>query len=209
MIGEPRSRRMPAPEPPRAADDPATIGDTRRLLPDSPTDGGFFAIGAADVAGATLTQGQVPDAAATQSAEPTARSHPSRPGTIPGYELLEPLGEGGMGIVYRARQVKLNRVVALKILRAGHAAGRKELIRFLAEAEAVAAVRHPHVIHVYEFGEADGRPFLAMEYLAGGTLADRLETSGPLDPSAAAELVAILADAVQAAHDQGIVHRDL
>src|SRR5262249_52688341 len=159
---------------------------------------------------ATLTQRQFSDPAATQSAKPVIPAHPALPpGPIPGYELLEPLGEGGMGIVYRARQVKLNRVVALKILRAGHAAGRKELIRFLAQAGAVAAVRHPHVIHVYEFGEADGRPFLAMEYLAGGSLADRLKSSGPLDPTAAAELVATLADAVQAAHDQGIVHRDL
>ena len=129
--------------------------------------------------------------------------------TVPGYDLLEPLGEGGMGVVWKARQVKLNRLVALKMVLGEQRAGSKELIRFLAEAEAVAAVKHPHVVQVYEYGEADGRPFLAMEYLPGGSLADRLKRTGRLDPKAAAELVATLAGAVQAAHDLGIVHRDL
>jgi hypothetical protein len=87
--------------------------------------------------------------------------------------------------------------------------GSKELIRFRAEAEAVAAVKHPHVVQVYDYGEANGRPFLAMEYLSGGSLSARLEGTGRLDPKAAAELVATLAVAVQAAHDLGIVHRDL
>ena len=127
----------------------------------------------------------------------------------PGYDLLEPLGEGGMGVVWKARQTKLNRLVALKMVLGEQRAGSKELIRFLAEAEAVAAVKHPHVVQVYEYGEASGRPFLAMEYLPGGSLADRLKQTGRLDPKAAAELVATLAAAVQAAHDLGIVHRDL
>ncbi len=83
------------------------------------------------------------------------------------------------------------------------------MIRFLAEAEAVAAVKHPHVVQVYEYGDTGGRPFLAMEYLAGGSLADRLAQTGRFDPKAAAELVGTLAGAVQAAHDLGIVHRDL
>jgi serine/threonine protein kinase len=87
-------------------------------------------------------------------------------------------------------------------------AGSEELIRFLAEAEAAAAVKHPHVVQVYEYGEADGRPFLAMEYLPGGSLSDWLHRNGRLDPKAAAELLATLAGAVQAAHDLGIVHRD-
>jgi serine/threonine protein kinase len=88
-------------------------------------------------------------------------------------------------------------------------AGSKELIRFLAEAEAVAAVKHPHVVQVYDYGEANGRAFLAMEYLSGGSLADRFQQTGRHDPTAAAKLVATLAGAVQAAHDLGIVHRDL
>ncbi len=114
-----------------------------------------------------------------------------------------------MGIVYKARQEGLNRLVALKMILGGRRAGPKDLIRFLAEAEAVASIKHPNVVQVHEYGEADGRPFLAMEYLPGGSLADRLKREGRLDPRAAADLVAKLARAVQAAHDQGIVHRDL
>jgi tRNA A-37 threonylcarbamoyl transferase component Bud32 len=129
--------------------------------------------------------------------------------TVPGYDLLALLGEGGMGLVWKARQTKLNRLVALKLVQGEQRVGSKELIRFLAEAEAVAAVKHPHVVQVYEYGDAHGRPFLAMEYLAGGSLADRLERAGRLQPKAAAELVAALAGAVQAAHGLGIVHRDL
>jgi serine/threonine protein kinase len=129
--------------------------------------------------------------------------------TVPGYEVLAPLGEGGMGVVWKARQTKLNRLVVLKMVLGEQRAGSRELIRFLAEAEAVAAVRHPHVVQVYDYGEANGRPFLAMEYLPGGSLSDRLKQTGRLDPKAAAGLVATLARAVQAAHDLGIVHRDL
>jgi serine/threonine protein kinase len=129
--------------------------------------------------------------------------------TVPGYDLLGPIGEGGMGEVWKARQTTLNRLVALKMVLGEQRAGSKQLIRFLAEADAVAAVKHPHVVQVYDYGEASGRPFLAMEYLPGGSLADRLKRTGPLDPKAAAQLVATLAGAVQAAHDLGIVHRDL
>ena len=132
------------------------------------------------------------------------------PVTVPGYELIAPLGEGGMGVVWKARQVKLNRVVALKMMLGGNRAGAKEVIRFLAEAEAVAAVKHPHVVQVYEYGEAGGLPFLAMEYLSGGSLTDRLKDNVALPPTAAAELVGTLAGAVQAAHALGeVVHRDL
>ncbi len=114
-----------------------------------------------------------------------------------------------MGVVWKARQVNLNRVVALKMVLGVQRVGEKELIRFLAEAEAVAAVKHPNVVQVHEYGEAHGRPFLAMEYLSGGSLAERLKQNGRLSPEAAADLVRKLASAVQAAHDQGIVHRDL
>src|SRR5262249_54203565 len=129
--------------------------------------------------------------------------------TIPGYDLLAPLGEGGMGVVWKARQVKLNRLVALKMVLGEQRAGSKELIRFLAEAEAVAAVKPPHVVQVYDYGDANGRPFLAMEYLPGGSLTDRLRQTGSLDAKAAAKLVGTLAGAVQTAHGLGIVHRDL
>ena len=130
------------------------------------------------------------------------------PGAFPGYVIERELGRGGMGIVYLARQTQLNRLVALKVVRTDRA-DEKELIRFLAEAEAVAAVRHPHVVQVFEYGDADGRPFLALEHLGGGSLTQRLRATGPMEATAAARLVGTLAEAVQAAHAQGIVHRDL
>src|SRR5262245_34135512 len=94
--------------------------------------------------------------------------------TVPGYEILGVLGRGGMGVVYHARQLGLNREVALKMILGGEWADPRARARFLFEAEAVAAVRHPHVIQVYDFGEVDGRPFLATEYLPCGTLSSRL-----------------------------------
>jgi len=136
----------------------------------------------------------------------TANEH--RP-EIPGYELLEPLGEGGMGVVYKARQIGLNRIVALKMVLGGDEAKANQLIRFLAEAEAVASIKHPNVVQVFEYGNAAGRPFLAMEYLDGGSLSDRIKSDNPLSPNDAAQLIEKLARAVQAAHDQQIVHRDL
>jgi serine/threonine protein kinase/WD40 repeat protein len=140
----------------------------------------------------------------------------SMPSTPPGFEILEELGRGGMGVVYKARQLKLNRLVALKMLLTADLVQARDLLRFLAEAEAVAAVIHPHVVQVYEVGQHNGLPYMAFEYLPGGTLADllrRRKASGDrkaqLDPREAAELLVKLAQAVQAAHDQGIVHRDL
>ena len=114
-----------------------------------------------------------------------------------------------MGEVWKARQLKLNRLVALKMILGSRLAGPTVLIRFLAEAEAVAAIRHPHVVQVFEYGDAAGRPFLAMEYLPGGNLKERLERDGRLEPRCAADLARSLVAAVRAAHDQGIVHRDL
>lgn len=128
---------------------------------------------------------------------------------VPGYEILGELGRGGMGVVYKARQIKLNRAVALKMVLAGGHANPVEIARFVTEAEAVAAVRHPNVIQVFDSGEADGHPYMAMEYLEGGSLAQSLRASGKVPPRAAAELVLKVARGVQAAHDRGIVHRDL
>jgi WD40 repeat protein/tRNA A-37 threonylcarbamoyl transferase component Bud32 len=124
-----------------------------------------------------------------------------------GFEILSELGRGGMGVVVQARHVKLNRVVALKMVLGW--GDRKELIRFLAEAESVAAVRHPNVVQVYEYGELSGRPYMALEYLPGGTLDDRLKRDGVLDAREAAALVGSIAAGVAAAHAEGIVHRDL
>ena len=127
---------------------------------------------------------------------------------LPGYEILGELGRGGMGVVFRARHVALNRPTALKMVLGSGKADSKEIIRFFAEAEAVAAVVHPHVVGVYEFGEADGRPFLALELCPGGSLAEKLK-AGRLAAAAAATLIRKVADGVAAAHALGIVHRDL
>lgn len=127
---------------------------------------------------------------------------------IPGFTILTKLGEGGMGVVYHARDVKLNRDVALKVAPADTLAGSREMIRFLSEAQMLASIVHPHVVRVLEYGEHAGRPYLAMEYLTGGTLADRLQ-NGAMTPAAAASLIRETALAVHAAHAAGIVHRDL
>ncbi len=130
------------------------------------------------------------------------------PPTLPGYEILGELGRGGMGVVYKAWQTKLKRPVALKMLLGGRHAGERQLARFRAEAEAVARLQHPNIVQIYEVGEQAGHPYFSLEYVEGGTLADRIE-QGPLPPREAAELMETLARAVHYAHERGIVHRDL
>jgi tRNA A-37 threonylcarbamoyl transferase component Bud32 len=126
----------------------------------------------------------------------------------PGYEIIEELGRGGMGVVYKARQVKLNRTVALKMILAGRHAGAADLQRFRTEAEAIARLRHPNIVAVYEVGEHEGRPFLSLEFCEGGSL-DRKLAGNPLPPQKAAALVQTLAEAMQAAHQANVIHRDL
>ena len=132
---------------------------------------------------------------------------------VPGYVLLGELGRGGMGVVHKARHVKLNRVVALKMMLGGARVGRSDLIRFLAEAEAVAAIEHENVVQVYDYGDADGRPYMALEFCPGGTLGGALKTRESVTATTsardAAKLVARVARGVAAAHALGIVHRDL
>jgi WD40 repeat protein len=128
--------------------------------------------------------------------------------TIPGYEILGELGRGGMGVVYKARQIALNRLVALKMVLAGGHASAADLARFRREAEAVARLQHPHIVQIYEVGEADGRPFFSLEFVEGGSLEQKLHGT-PLPQRQAAELVEVLARAVQAAHERSIIHRDL
>jgi len=129
-------------------------------------------------------------------------------GPIPGYEILSVLGRGGMGIVYQARQVQLKRLVALKMIRAGDLADDSERARFRTEVEAVARLHHPNIVQIYQVGEHNGQPFCALEFVSGGTLADRLAGT-PQTPRQAAELVRTLALAMDVAHQRGIVHRDL
>jgi tetratricopeptide (TPR) repeat protein len=129
------------------------------------------------------------------------------PRFVAGYEVLGVLGRGGMGVVYKARQVALNRLVALKMIRSP-LAGREEQARFRIEAEAVARLQHPNIVQIHEVGEHAGLPFFSLELVEGGSLDKRLHGS-PLEPAAAIRLTCTLARAMQAAHDKGIVHRDL
>ena len=127
---------------------------------------------------------------------------------IPGYEVQGELGRGGMGVVYRAWHLRLDRPVALKMLLVGPFARPKERERFLREAQALAALEHPNIVQVHEFGDLDGLPYFTMEYVEGGSLALKLSGT-PLPTREAAALSATLAEAVQAAHQGGIIHRDL
>src|SRR3954447_24367795 len=127
---------------------------------------------------------------------------------IPGYEVLEVVGRGGMGVVYRARHVRLDRPVALKMLLTGAHAGRESRERFLREARVGADLRHPNIVQVHDMGDQDGLPYFTMEFVEGGDLAQKLAGT-PQPPRQAAELLATLAAAVQAAHRNWIVHRDL
>ncbi|MFO0823419.1 MAG: protein kinase [Gemmataceae bacterium] len=126
----------------------------------------------------------------------------------PNYEVLSEIGRGGMGVVYKARQRALNRIVALKVVLAGGHASLSQRVRFLAEAEAVAALNHPGIVSVYEFGTWGEQPYMALEYCPGGTLADKLRGT-PIPARDASSLVERVARAVAAVHDRGIIHRDL
>lgn len=130
------------------------------------------------------------------------------PTTFGDYELLEEVGRGGMGVVFRARQISLDREVAIKMILRGRLASESDLQRFLAEAAATARLVHPGIVPVYEVGDIEGRPFFSMQFIEGETLADRT-ARGPLPQREAAGIIAQVSQAVQFAHDQGFVHRDL
>jgi serine/threonine-protein kinase len=132
----------------------------------------------------------------------------AKPPEIPGYDVQSMLGRGGMGVVYKARQLRLNRLVALKMLQAGAYARARERERFQREAEVVASLRHPNIVQIYDVGDHEGCPFFTMELLEGGSLAQAL-LGMPPPAQHAATLLITLAEAVQVAHQAGIVHRDL
>jgi eukaryotic-like serine/threonine-protein kinase len=128
--------------------------------------------------------------------------------TVTGYDVLGELGRGGMGVVYRAWDVELKRPVALKMIRPDTAGDAEVRGRFRGEAEAAARLSHPAIVQIYAVGEADGLPFLALEFVGGGTLAAQLD-GAPRPPREAAALLLTLAEAMHFAHTQGVVHRDL
>jgi len=132
---------------------------------------------------------------------------PSLP-QVPDCQVLGLLGSGGMGEVYKARQLSLKRLVAVKMILTGVEPTAEEAGRFRVEAEAVARLQHPNIVQIFDIGEAQGCPYLMLEYVPGGNLADRLR-SGPLPPDQAAELAATLARAIHFAHQHHIIHRDL
>jgi len=127
---------------------------------------------------------------------------------ITGYEILGILGRGGMGVVYKARQLGLNRIVALKMILAGNQATAEDIARFQIEAQAVAQLQHPNIVAIYEIGQQDGYPFFSLEYCEGGSLQQRLDGT-PMPPREAAALVESLARGMDYAHKRQIIHRDL
>jgi eukaryotic-like serine/threonine-protein kinase len=149
----------------------------------------------------------LPRAERTRDSKPGPTACLLTPPRLANYEILGVLGQGGMSVVYRARQRNLDRLVALKVL-AKPEADARELARFRAEAQALAALHHRHIVPIFEVGEQDGQPYFTLELIEGGNLSQRLRGQ-PQDPVAAAQLVDTLAGAIHYAHEQGIVHRDL
>jgi eukaryotic-like serine/threonine-protein kinase len=159
------------------------------------------------------------DSSSTPYTNPSLHGLPS----LPGYELLEQIGRGGMGVVYKARQLALNRLVAIKLLPNAEKAGQTTIARFFAEAQSVADVHHPNVVEVYDFGEVTVRnsvnaddtaeyvkvPYLVMELLDGGHYGDGRHPAKSRDPRQAAAILAKVARGLAAAHKVGIVHRDI
>jgi eukaryotic-like serine/threonine-protein kinase len=165
------------------------------------------------LAGQDSRQAGASDTQATPTTGDTPAGLSTRAGTlegvtVPGYDILEELGRGGMGVVYKARHRRLQRLVALKMVLAGAHVGQIGLARFRAEAEAVAKLLHSNIVQIFETGECEGRPYFSLEFVEGGSLDKRMSQS-PTSPRAAAGLVETLARTMEFAHQRGIVHRDL
>jgi eukaryotic-like serine/threonine-protein kinase len=191
-------RRRVAYEPDTAVPGPRGAtgagGDLDRPVPD---------IGTPAVAAASFD----PHAATGAHDAPPAGSRRTAP-VIPGYEITGELGRGGMGVVYKARQTQLNRPCALKMILAGAYATPEVAARFLAEAEAIARLQHPHIVQIHHIGEAEGLAFFELEFVPGGSVDQQLDGT-PRPPGQAARLAEQLACGIAEAHRLGIVHRDL
>lgn len=191
----PKAAGQPPPLPPAASHDATAGGETRS--------GGTRVDGSL----ASLPATVLFDALCTTRESGGSGKPPDWP-VLPGYEILDVLGQGGMGVVYKARDLRLNRVVALKMILARQVASEAQARRFRREAEAAAHLDHAGIVPVYGFGEHEGKHFLAMGHVDGTSLQARL-AAGPLDNRAAGYIVRAIAEAVDYAHRRGIVHRDL
>ena len=209
-----RSSDAGSPDDGGVKDEVAIIAST---VTDGPVDDATRVLPPATVA---MTGGSLPDASGPlflhAESSPLPGTIPAeiddaiidRPSMVAGYEILGVLGRGTMGVVYKARQRGLNRVVALKMIRAAEHSGPDELARFRGEAVALAELHHPNIVQIYEVGEDRGQPFFSLEYVDGGSLATKIG-GVPQSPDEAAPLVEALAHAMESAHRLGIVHRDL
>ncbi|HUE69534.1 MAG TPA: serine/threonine-protein kinase [Pirellulaceae bacterium] len=166
------------------------------------------AIVVAQAAGSHSRAGEPPTIAGKGATYDFPSGELTLPARFGEYELLEELGRGGMGVVYRARQISLGREVALKMILRGQLASKADRERFEAEARAAAKLDHSGIVPVYEVGEIDARPYFTMKYISGTTLAQRL-ADGPMQPRESALLLSAVARAVDFAHQRGILHRDL
>jgi formylglycine-generating enzyme required for sulfatase activity len=193
----------------RHGDDPTAI----ELCADSPHLAPALAERIAALRGLEALAGQLNETAGTP-AGPASETHSVSPPSgrpfpaLPGYEVLGELGHGGMGVVYRARPLGANRLVALKMIRAVEHASPTERLRFQIETEAVARLQHPNIVQLHEVGEVSGQPFFSLEFCDGGTLAEQLKKQRPT-PNEAARLIETVARAMHYAHLRGVVHRDL
>ena len=191
----------------------------RRQLGENPTLEGYraeypaldFAPLADLLATASQSTPSSPNDTKAQSTPPGAQLSTSnfpRAGRLGDYELLEEIARGGMGVVYKARQISLSRIVAVKMILAGNLATQADHDRFHFEAQAAALLDHPNILPIFEVGEHDGQHYFSMGYVDGQSLAARL-AEGPMPPKEAAELVATISEAVEYAHRQGVIHRDI
>jgi serine/threonine protein kinase len=156
----------------------------------------------------TVAKSAAVDGTVTQLDRHTPRNFEAPPERFGDYELIAEVARGGMGVVYRARQVNLGRIVALKMILAGRLADDEDVQRFRSEAEAAARLQHPNIVAIFEIGEISGQHFFSMEFIEGISLARKL-ASGPIDGRAAANYVRRIARAIHHAHRHGIIHRDL